>query len=191
MRPLLTRTGLTGAGIAPFHYSLDDSGDWPSYGNSHSDHYASIAEITPTNVGHLTQVWVYRTGLLGPDGTRKAGLELTPLMVDGVLYGCTSFDSVFALEPDTGKELWRRDTLARPVVGGHPVCRGLTFYRAPPGTTDCPTRILVATIDNFLVALDARTEIRARDSVAMAGLICCPDWDNSHQGGPTPLRLRP
>lgn len=155
--PLLTRTGVTGAGIAPSRYSMAGPADWPSYGNSHSDHFGPVGEITPENVGRLTRAWVYRTGLLGPDGKRKAGLELTPLMVDGVLYGCTSFDSIFAVEPDTGKQLWRRDTLARPVAGGHPVCRGLAFYRAASGAADCPTRILVATIDNYLVALNART----------------------------------
>ena len=95
-------------------------------------------------------------GLYGPDGKRRSGLQVTPLMVDNTLYGCTGFSSVFALDPVTGKEIWRRDTLQRPVLGGHPVCRGLSLYHAATGS-GCPTRLLVATVDNHLLALDART----------------------------------
>jgi quinoprotein glucose dehydrogenase len=73
------------------------------------------------------------------------------------VYGCTAFDSVFALDPVTGKQLWRRDAGISDQDGGHPVCRGLAFFRAPPGVTDCPTRLLLGTLSNQLIAIDAKT----------------------------------
>jgi membrane-bound PQQ-dependent dehydrogenase (glucose/quinate/shikimate family) len=155
--PLQTRETLRGAGVPPSNAVVAGDEDWSSYGNRHSDRYSPLAEITPANVGDLQQAWTYHTGLYGPDGKRRASLELTPLMVDGLLYGCTAFDSVFALDPVTGQEIWRRDILERAVLGGHPVCRGLSFYRAPAGPLDCPARLLIATVDNHLVALDSRS----------------------------------
>ena len=37
-------------------------------------------------------------------------LELTPLMVDGTLYGCTPHSAIFALDPTTGQQIWRHET---------------------------------------------------------------------------------
>ena len=155
--PLVMREPLVGSTSPQANLAVQGDGDWSSYGNQHSDRYSPLSEITPANVGDLRPAWTYHTGLFGPDGNRRASLELTPLMIDGLLFGCTAFDSVFALDPDSGREIWRRDTLDRPVLGGHPVCRGLSYFRAAPGALECPTRLLVDTVDNHLVALDAKT----------------------------------
>ena len=155
--PLLLRSSVEGPGISSTSSIAGSAEDWSSYGNRNSNRYSPLREITRANVDELEVAWTYHTGLYGPDGKRRAGLQLTPLMVDNILYGCTAFSSVFALDPVTGKEIWRRDTLHREVIGGHPVCRGLSFYRAATASSDCPTRLLVTTVDNYLVALDART----------------------------------
>jgi glucose dehydrogenase len=41
------------------------------------------------------------------------GLETTPLIVDGVLYGFTPSQKVFALNAATGKLLWKFDSHIR------------------------------------------------------------------------------
>jgi len=133
-------------------------GQWTHYGKSlHGTRYSALAEITPANVSTLEQAWVYRPGLTIPGGTRKGGLQVTPLMVDGTLYGCTAFNSVFALDPQTGRQIWRYDPTIAEDSGGHPVCRGVAFFRAPAEVQECPTRLLMGTIDNRLIALDAKT----------------------------------
>ncbi|MFA6116759.1 MAG: membrane-bound PQQ-dependent dehydrogenase, glucose/quinate/shikimate family [Sphingomonas sp.] len=134
------------------------NGDWAHYGNSQGgSRFSPLAEITPANVTGLERAWTFRSGLTMPGGKRKGGLQVTPLMVDGVLYGCTAFSSVFALDPVTGKQLWRHDPKLAENSGGHPACRGIAFFRAPAGVAECSTRLILGTIDNRLIALDAKT----------------------------------
>ena len=42
-------------------------------------------------------------------GTIPGFFEATPLMIDGVLYVTTPYNSIAALDAETGKELWRFD----------------------------------------------------------------------------------
>jgi quinoprotein glucose dehydrogenase len=134
------------------------SGEWANYGNSqHATRYSPLDQITPANASNLVQAWTYHTGLQHRDRHSGHQLELTPLMVDGLLFGCNAHTAVFALDPVTGREVWRHDTPIDAALGGRGVCRGVSFFRAPAGTTECPTRILVGTVDNRLIALDANT----------------------------------
>lgn len=130
------------------------SGDWTQYGaNPRGTRYSPLDEITPANVGTLRRAWTYHSNPPGADPKRQGGLEVTPLMVDGTVFGCTEKGAVFALEPTTGRPLWRYD----PPPGPSSVCRGLAYFRAPDGAPDCPTRLLMGTGDSHLIALDART----------------------------------
>jgi quinoprotein glucose dehydrogenase len=134
------------------------SGEWANYGNSqHATRYSPLDQITPANASNLVEAWTYHAGLQKRDKHSGHQLELTPLMVDGLLFGCDAHTAVFALDPVTGHEVWRHDTPIDAAMGGRGVCRGVSFFRAPAGTTECPTRILVGTVDNRLIALDAKT----------------------------------
>lgn len=150
--------------VPPPNRVQQSTGEWTSYGaNLHGTRYSPLAQITPANADRLEQAWVYHAGLTPKGGKRSGGLEVTPLMVDGTLYGCTAYDAVFALDPVTGKQRWRNDPPIDFSRAGHAVCRGVAFFRAPPGTPECSTRILVGTADNRLIALDARTGAACRD----------------------------
>jgi quinoprotein glucose dehydrogenase len=134
------------------------AGEWINYGNSaHGTRYSSLVQITPDNVAGLTPAWTYHAGIFGHDQHSAHLLELTPIMVDGYLYGCNAHSEVFALDPVTGKEIWRHSPLINDSLGGRGVCRGVSFFRAPSDIQECPTRILVGTVDNRLIALDGRT----------------------------------
>lgn len=133
-------------------------GQWTNYGNSpDATRYSALAEITPANVGRLEQAWVYHTGMFAPDAHSAHQLELTPLMVDGLLYGCDAHTGIFALDPVTGRQVWRHDAGIDVAKGGRGVCRGVSYYKAPGPVPECPTRILVGTVDNRLIAVDAKT----------------------------------
>ena len=133
-------------------------GEWTHYGHSlHGSRYSELDQITPANAGKLEQAWVYHAGMFAPDKHSAHLYETTPLMVDGLVYACGPHSAVFALDPVTGKQVWRHETKIDLDYGGRGLCRGVSYFRAPVGTAECLNRLLVGTVDNHLIALDAKT----------------------------------
>ena len=96
--------------------------DWPSYNRDLAGTRISpLEQISPTNVDELRQAWSYPLGADG--GTALAGSELTPLVVDGVLYA-TAADRVVALRADSGAEIWRFALAAGRAVAARPRATG-------------------------------------------------------------------
>ena len=64
---------------------------------------------------------------------RPGFFETTPLMIDGVLYVTTPYNSIAALDAETGKELWRFDgeayKLGQVLSGSGWKLRGTAFWR--------------------------------------------------------------
>src|SRR5205814_1476892 len=56
--------------------------------------------INRSNVGRLKAAWAFQTGKV--DG----GFNATPLVVDGVMYVPSSWNRVFAIDAETGREIW-------------------------------------------------------------------------------------
>jgi quinoprotein glucose dehydrogenase len=156
------------AGVAP--------GDWSAYGRSgYGDRFAPATQITPANAGQLKQVWSFHTGdLKGPNDPLEIANEVTPLKVNGKLYLCTPHNVVIALDPDTGKELWRHDPKINRDAKDyqHMICRGVAYWdanaaplggveaaasAAPTPPAECPRRIFAPTMDGTLIAIDADT----------------------------------
>ena len=152
----------TGAGMA-----RERSGrDWRVYGADDSGtRYSTATQITPQNAAQLRLAWQYRTGDLPQDhaGSLPAyTFEATPIQVGDTLFVCTPRDIVIALDADTGKERWRHDPQVD-VTGVHMlVCRGVAYHEAHAPVSDCPRRILVATIDARMIALDAANGARCQ-----------------------------
>ncbi|WP_250495079.1 membrane-bound PQQ-dependent dehydrogenase, glucose/quinate/shikimate family [Caballeronia sp. GAWG1-1] len=139
--------------------------DWRYYGRTPSGTRHSVeSQITPENVAGLQIAWTYRTGEIpGP----KAGHVVTPLYVDGRLYGCTQSSRLFALDAETGRELWQFDSHAQ-ANNVYPRCRGVAYHsdatggagvsnRAPAVEALCTRRIVSTTVDSRLIAVDAIT----------------------------------
>jgi quinate dehydrogenase (quinone) len=137
--------------------------DWPHWGRTPSGtRFAPFNAITPQNVAGLKVAWTYRTGDIPKD---PAAFVTTPLHVNGKLYGCTQTSMIFAVDADTGKEIWRYDPHAQ--GNFRPRCRGVGYHDASPSfgksppdagsSTLCTRRILSTTVDARLVALDAET----------------------------------
>ncbi|WP_238213751.1 membrane-bound PQQ-dependent dehydrogenase, glucose/quinate/shikimate family [Caballeronia novacaledonica] len=139
--------------------------DWRYYGRTPSGtRHSSVNQITPENVAGLEVAWIYRTGEIpGP----KAGHVVTPLHVDGRLYGCTQSSQLFALDGETGKELWHFDPHAQ-TNNVYPRCRGVAYHsdapvhgnvnaQMPAPEAACTRRIVSTTVDSRLIAVDAIT----------------------------------
>jgi quinoprotein glucose dehydrogenase len=127
--------------------------DWPTYGHDPGgQRFSPLAQITPANVASLRVAWTYhmRPVATTESGGRFAGSEVTPLVVDGLMYVTTPYRRALALDPDTGSEVW-----AYEVPGpGLPSLRGVEYW---PGTREIPARVLFGTRDGRLIALDARS----------------------------------
>ena len=120
--------------------------DWPTYGgNDAGQRYSRLAQIDTGNVRRLVPVCLHRA---------PVGLETqqsTPVVHGDALFYTLPYDIVVAMEPRTGRELWRytprlaRDSL---VLCCGPHNRGVAVDDA---------RVYLATLDARLVALDRRT----------------------------------
>ena len=145
--------------------------DWPAYGAAPGGgHYSPATQITKDNVRHLQKAWEYRSGDFRAAGSAQIELvpghkqpvpatswQMTPLLVDGTLYGCSSFNRLFALDPATGNEKW---SFNPGVDGSKEVlanCRGVSHWAtATPTGAHCDSRIIEGTLDGRLVAVDAK-----------------------------------
>jgi glucose dehydrogenase len=114
--------------------------DWPSFGHDPgAKRFSPLTQITPKNVSQLEPAWSFDTGV--------TNLQVTPIVVNGLMY-LTGGTSVFALEPETGKEVWRFDQKSKVAR------RGVAYW---PGDRAAPSRLFTGIADGRLVALDART----------------------------------
>jgi alcohol dehydrogenase (cytochrome c) len=118
--------------------------NWLSYGGNYSAHrYSSLDQINRGNVGQLAPAWMFPTGEL------RGGLNATPLVADGVMYLMGPMNRVFALDAVKGTILWRYHyklpEISIPYQAGS---RGLAIGHG---------RVYFGTVDNHVVALDAKT----------------------------------
>ena len=129
--------------------------DWPGYnGDPGGQRYSALTQINTKNVSRLKLAWQYGvdpTGIDVSSGEARAATatEAVPVMAGGLLYTPTRNRTIVALDPETGKEVWKY-TLGRT---GAPL-RGVTFWA---GDQDHPAQILAGTMDGRLLAINAKT----------------------------------
>src|SRR5262245_6962950 len=81
--------------------------EWLYYGGDQAGtKYSSLADINASNVNrlHLAWQWKHWETPLQQYGTTPGFFEATPLMIDGVLYITTPYNSIAALDAESGKE---------------------------------------------------------------------------------------
>ena len=115
--------------------------DWPVYGGApENSHYSPLAQINRENVAQLKMAWSF-------DTQEEGGLQTSPIVVHGVLYGISPTQKIFALGAATGKLLWQFDS----GIKGTQPDRGLCYW------SDGKTSTILVGVMNFLYALDAGT----------------------------------
>ncbi len=150
--------------------SRSQAADWSAYGgDGRGQRFAPESQITPQNVASLELVWSFRTGELGRGFIRADDaltFEATPLQIGDTLYFATATGVVFALDAARGTQRWGFDAAVDRDRGYSEMAnRGVSYWRdaqAPAGTV-CAERILFATIDARLLALDAKSGRRCAD----------------------------
>ena len=145
-RPLLFLCALIVAGsgapaAAPQHDVGKDATSWPGWGNSaRFDRYSPADQINAANVKDLQPVWTFPL--------KQAGVwEVTPIVAGGVLYTQDMQGTAFALDPESGRELWRFAT------GQTGRMRAAAWW---PGDAAHGPRVIVSGNDR-IYALDAAT----------------------------------
>ena len=151
---------------------------WSFYGaDQGGSRYSAAREITPSNVADLRRAWIYRTGdetRRDPALMKRVKFQTTPILVADKLVLCTPFNEIIALDPASGRELWRHDprvaTDRRPANRYN--CRGVASWPDPAidasstaagaGSSACAVRIFAGTVDARLFALDASTGVGCR-----------------------------
>ncbi len=134
-------------------------GEWHGYGNTnHGTRYARIDQITPDNVGKLEKIWEVRT-------SEKGWFKVTPVQAGNLVYLCTAFNVVQALDAESGALRWEFDVENKTGNRGFSQnCRGVSYYKAAADYTGaCPERIVMGTTDARLFALNAKTGERCAD----------------------------
>ena len=141
-------------------------GEWRSYGgDAGHTKYSPLDQIDASNVQNLQIEWTWtsvdeelkqRNEVIRERGSfRSYAYEVTPLMVDGVLYTTTSLGQIAAIDPATGETLWSFDPVlyleGRPAVHGF-MTRGLAYW-----TDGEQERLFYAAGRVFLLSIDAKT----------------------------------
>ena len=143
---------------APGNVTLDrwrnadaEPGQWLGLGRTwHADRFSPLTAINDTNAARLGFAW--ESEARSRRGRVEHGQEATPIVVDGVLYVSAPWGTAFAVDARTGRQIWRYDPEVDGSYGRRACCdvvsRGLTVWGG---------RVYVATLDGWLVALDAAT----------------------------------
>lgn len=106
--------------------------------------YSPLDQISRDNVKSLIPVWSYSTGV-------REGHQAPPLVNNGRMFVSTPENQIIALDAASGDLLWRYvRELPDDLLQLHPTNRGVALF----GDT-----VYLATVDAFLVALDARTGV--------------------------------
>jgi alcohol dehydrogenase (cytochrome c) len=122
-----------------------EPGNWLTYsGNYQAQRFSPLKQLTPENVAGLKVAWVYQM-------QERGRLQVSPLVVDGVMYLTEPPARVTALDVRTGRRLWswQRQAAAKAQTIG--------FGATNRGVALLDDTVYVGTLDCYLAALDARS----------------------------------
>ena len=89
--------------------SARSTGGWETYaGDAQGRRYSPLTQINRSNVGKLALAWQYGVADASAGSQGAAGRsQAVPIFVRGVLYTSTARRTIVALDPATGKEIWK------------------------------------------------------------------------------------
>ena len=127
----------------------DEAKNWLTYSGGYSgQRYSQLGNINVENVESLTLKWAYQSD------TRYKKLQVSPIIVDGVMFISEPQGQVSALDAATGQVLWSFERRI-PDPDGLALCCGVSNR----GVAILNNTVFVTTIDAHLLALDMRTGV--------------------------------
>ncbi len=124
---------------------------WEHYlGDPERTHFTNLDQINTSNVANLKLAWTYKSG--GLQEGRTTQIQTSPLMVEDVLYGVNAAIELFAIDAQTGKEIWTFKPSTKD-ESGLGLNRGLNYWRTDGSE---PSRIFFSSGPR-LFAIDSKT----------------------------------
>ncbi|WP_254412448.1 outer membrane protein assembly factor BamB family protein [Dyadobacter diqingensis] len=126
-----------------------DERTWSIYkADAESTSYSKLDQINISNVTQLKPAWTFALKDM-KEGARPGSSECNPIIVDGIMYATSAKHWVYAVNAQTGEQIWSFDPFDGAEGGG--VSRGLTYWEEGDDK-----RILVTGGDK-LFALDTKS----------------------------------
>lgn len=120
-----------------------EPGNWLTYSRNYQGHrHSPLDQINTSNVGQLKVKWAYQFNT--PNN------QVSPIVVDNVMY-LSGPNQAAAIDTRTGKPFW---TWSRPIPADY---QSIGFGRTNRGVAVLGDMVYVATLDCYLVALDAKS----------------------------------
>ena len=89
------------AAVPTTGFAQDVNGNWTEYnGDYRSWRYSPLDKINKSNVGKLKVAWIHQPGDI------TSGIQVTPLVIDGVMYYISANNRVYAVDAATGTQIW-------------------------------------------------------------------------------------
>jgi alcohol dehydrogenase (cytochrome c) len=140
---------------------------WTTYhGQSNGNRYSPLTQLTAANVGRLAPRWTFTL-------PNAAQLQVTPLVVDGVMY-VTAANDLYALDAGSGRQIWN---YRRPRTRG---LAGVAARGVNRGVAIGGDRVFMSTDHAHLIALN-------RASGALLWETEMADWHQNYNGTGAPL----
>src|SRR5919202_530266 len=135
------------------------------YGAYDGQRYSPLDQINKENVGRLVPQWVFQAGSMGlHSGKSTYGFEVSPIIVDGVMYISGWDGQCWALDAAQGNELWRYKHAS-------PFDVSLCCGNVNRGVAVAQGLVFMTTLNAHIIALDAETGNP------------CPDFDGGVRPG--------
>lgn len=127
----------------------DQHNSWSEYlGDKGRSHYSNLSQISKDNLADLDVAWIYESGDARADN--RSQIQCSPIVVNGILFGTNPALKLFAIDAQTGQEIWKfsPDDSAAPGLGAN---RGVIYW------DDQEDGRIIYTSGSFIYAVDVKT----------------------------------
>ncbi|MDX2249242.1 MAG: PQQ-binding-like beta-propeller repeat protein [Bacteroidia bacterium] len=129
--------------------SIDNKRTWSVYkADEKSTSYSPLDQIDVSNVNQLQNAWIFQANDV-PQGEEPVGSQSNPIIIDGVMYANSSKQSVYAINAQTGEQIWAFKALGEDEPSA--ASRGVTYWE------EGNDKRILYSAGNYLMAIDART----------------------------------
>ena len=142
----------TSSAVSAAQIMAAENTGWRSHGRTYDEQrYSPLSTVNTGNVSELGLAWSF-------DLESSRGVEVTPIVHEGIMYVTSTYNIVSAIDARTGELIWSHDPEIDKVQAAKGCCdvvnRGVAIWG---------DKVFTGTMDGRLIALDAKTGAVAWD----------------------------